>query len=59
MKRILDTLQENHFLPGNCPILQPEEAQENGILKKKIIFFAVSLKSVTTMNTAVDENSLD
>lgn len=37
VKRILDTLQENEVLPGNCLILHPEETEESVILK--IVFW--------------------
>lgn len=57
-KRILDTLQENQVLPDNCPILHPEETQESVILKERF-FLAVSLKRVSTMNTAGEKNCLD
>lgn len=55
VKRIVDTLQEEQFLPGNCPISHPEEAQENIILKESLLFFFFTI----TTNTAAEGNCLD
>lgn len=59
MKRIVDTLQEKQFLPGNCPISHPEEAQENIILKESLLFFFLLLPRIQQQKETVwiSENS--